>query len=99
MATNARARAGTRRTWRTYVTWAVFAVVIWYILKLYAGISLATKMMACLEGEQVEGASEAEIEAIGRRAVACLDARVNVIERIWYDRDEVLVNGRTLDAG
>jgi hypothetical protein len=90
---------GGKPRWRTWLTWAVVAVAGWYALKLCVGVSLASKMMSCMEGEQVAGASAAQLEASGRRAVECLDGKVNFVERLWYDKDEILVNGKPLADG
>lgn len=68
--------------------YVVLIVLAFYGLQAYATYSIGTKFMGCLENEPVEGASKPEMEAIAKRAVGCVDGKVNLVERIWFNKEE-----------
>ena len=72
--------------------YVVILVIVFYAVRTYANYSIGMKFMGCLENEPVQGATKAEMEAIGKRAIHCVDGRVNFVERMWFDESEWLAS-------
>jgi hypothetical protein len=73
---------------------AVVAYVGFETLKFAVSLSLAPKMVACMQVENKPPApmSEAQMRAMMTGIVDCIDAKSNFVERLFFDRDEVVAS-------
>jgi hypothetical protein len=83
------------RDWKNWLIGCAIALAAWYGLKMYVGISLVRKFAACTAETKPATKppySEAQARENATRVIDCVDARTNVVERLFFHRDEVVAN-------
>jgi hypothetical protein len=75
---------------------AVVAYALWYTLRMVAMVGIASKAVECMkEGDKPpEHATSAQMHAVAVGMADCLDAKANFLERIWFDREEMVAGIR-----
>jgi hypothetical protein len=73
--------------------------VVYWLLKMALGVTIAMKVAQCMEqAPKGKAATEAEARARGEAFFACVEGRLNVVERLFYERTYVQVDGTTRGA-